>query len=540
MDCSEILHQHMSDLAKMQENVIQQMTQLIPSIDVLKKNIITEKQETENTLNVHSKLITNLLTELNASRKRKNNGSVEGDLIPPSKKEKLDHHGMENTQLATKQYKSLFLDHSKKYSDNGFDLLKNLNISEFKSLSELANQGNPQALYDLGNCYRLGFHIEKSNALAFNCMLYSALNNFVLAQWTLGDYFGLYPEMISHLSIGDNLCKKEAFKWYTVAAKAGLSNAQFSLGQMYSKETSLPKGVNVSSKKTFYWYNLAAEQQLAEAQYALANCYLHNIGVPKDLVNLRFKNAFEFCALAREQNFNEAKKNFSKFEEANNNWKKEHSNSKANTNNNNNANANLNIQFKDIKLKQIDLGQEMTGLTWTAPSSLEKSNNSMPMFDSHKLSPQKGNQIKAKTAKLSTQMLMIQQSLGKIESLKKEVETLKKSAALPIDTKEIETLGTKSTTAMETTQAAIPDIKSSLISFQQKLETLIDNYIKTQEKHLKLNSTIKAILFAAEGVDAQDPDNPKESQFESHNNASTIQNGMSQNSNAMEIESPKR
>jgi TPR repeat protein len=56
--------------------------------------------------------------------------------------------------------------------------------------------------------------------------------------------------------------KVESVKWFRLAAEQGLAQAQFNLGNAYSKG----EGVSVDKVEGIKWYRLAAEQGVAGAQ----------------------------------------------------------------------------------------------------------------------------------------------------------------------------------------------------------------------------------------------------------------------------------
>ena len=102
------------------------------------------------------------------------------------------------------------------------------NISELKNKAE---QGNAEAQYSLGVCYRCGDGVEK------------------------------------------NL--EEAIKWYKKAAEQGYAKAQYNLAVCYDSEYGVEKNVEEAVK----WYRKSAEQGYARAQHNLGICYYNGDGV---------------------------------------------------------------------------------------------------------------------------------------------------------------------------------------------------------------------------------------------------------------------
>jgi uncharacterized protein len=100
----------------------------------------------------------------------------------------------------------------------------------------LAQQGSPQARYDLGVLYDNGYGVVQ-------------------------DY-------------------SEAAKWYRLAAEQGYARAQYNLAGMYR----LGQGVPQSYGDALAWYRLAADQGHARAQHNLGSMYANGHGVAQDLV----------------------------------------------------------------------------------------------------------------------------------------------------------------------------------------------------------------------------------------------------------------
>jgi len=104
----------------------------------------------------------------------------------------------------------------------------------------------------------------------------------------------------------------EAMRWYQQAAGQGNAEAEFALGQMYSRGWGVPRdvedamrwfqmandpnsdgpptdwtlidgyGLQQDQKQAAYWYQLAAEKGHVEAQYNLGRLYAAGHGVPRD------------------------------------------------------------------------------------------------------------------------------------------------------------------------------------------------------------------------------------------------------------------
>lgn len=85
----------------------------------------------------------------------------------------------------------------------------------------------------------------------------------------------------SQMALGDYLsgqnCFSEAAKWYEMAAKQGRHDAQYSLGELYSRE-----GGHRDFAKAVKWYRAAALGGNSCAQRALGIMYLEGQGVQKN------------------------------------------------------------------------------------------------------------------------------------------------------------------------------------------------------------------------------------------------------------------
>jgi hypothetical protein len=72
--------------------------------------------------------------------------------------------------------------------------------------------------------------------------------------------------------------RKEAVKWFRLAADQGLGEAQYNLGVLYAAGDGVAKDPAAAMK----WYRLAADQKIAKAQYALGTMYATGKGVARD------------------------------------------------------------------------------------------------------------------------------------------------------------------------------------------------------------------------------------------------------------------
>jgi TPR repeat protein len=152
----------------------------------------------------------------------------------------------------------------------------------------LAEQGDADAQYDLGNAYRYGEGVAQDRPEAMRWYRKAAEQGRAEAQQKLGDayYFGWgIPQDYA-----------EAVEWYRRAAEQGDPDDPddpYREGVYYDARESLahffPRDyVEVESK--------AAEQGVAEAQYGLAGAYWRGKLVPQD-----YAEAAKWCRKAAEQ-----------------------------------------------------------------------------------------------------------------------------------------------------------------------------------------------------------------------------------------------
>jgi uncharacterized protein len=72
---------------------------------------------------------------------------------------------------------------------------------------------------------------------------------------------------------------REAFKWFTLAAKQGLDGAQVDLAYLYITGFGTEKDLEQAA----HWYGLAAAQGNPNGEYSLGICYLHGEGIEQNL-----------------------------------------------------------------------------------------------------------------------------------------------------------------------------------------------------------------------------------------------------------------
>jgi uncharacterized protein len=125
-----------------------------------------------------------------------------------------------------------------------------------EELKVLAEKGNPNAQYTLGEMYRSGQGAPQSYAEAVKWFRKAADQGDARAQLSLGFSYKHGEGVRQDYS--------EAVRWFRKAADQGDAKSQFGLGQMYAKG----EGVSQDSVQAHMWFNLAAAQGLLISQKA--------------------------------------------------------------------------------------------------------------------------------------------------------------------------------------------------------------------------------------------------------------------------------
>ena len=90
--------------------------------------------------------------------------------------------------------------------------------------------------------------------------------------------FGLYKLYAGGLGV-ERADAKKAYEWLGMAAEAGLTNAQYTMGDVLLRG----KGVKQDQSAAVGWYERASGQGHAEARFKLAALYFAGIGVRKNI-----------------------------------------------------------------------------------------------------------------------------------------------------------------------------------------------------------------------------------------------------------------
>lgn len=140
------------------------------------------------------------------------------------------------------------------------------------NIHALAEQGDAQAQFALGNMYEHGRGVPQSFAEALKWYQASADQGFATAQSTLGylyQYGGIVKQDL-----------QAAFMWNFKAAEQGDAYGQHNLGVMYDEGTGVPE----SDEEAVKWYKKAAAQGYDQAGFNLGICYWKGEGVVQDYV----------------------------------------------------------------------------------------------------------------------------------------------------------------------------------------------------------------------------------------------------------------
>ena len=199
------------------------------------------------------------------------------------------------------------------YAEGVSGLSKDLKKS-FSLYQRAADQGHPEAMFRLAQCYVNGIGTKKDLKVALDWYRKAAEKNHGNALFELGGYY-LTGNMVEQNLTTAYDCYEKAvqagFKQATEAknkiatvakywqkAHAGDAESQYMLAKCYAEGVS---GVTADETKAFTWYKKAADQGHSEAMFQIVRCYAKGIGVGKDE-----KIALDWCRKAAEKNHGNA------------------------------------------------------------------------------------------------------------------------------------------------------------------------------------------------------------------------------------------
>lgn len=124
-----------------------------------------------------------------------------------------------------------------------------------------ANEGDPEAQYNIALLYMNGLGVEKNERLALMWFTHAGEQGMADAQYNAGVMFytgkGVYPD------------QKSAIEWWTLAANQGHANAQNNLAIMYA----FGYGTKQDSEQALTLWTAAAQQGHPDAIDSLINAY---------------------------------------------------------------------------------------------------------------------------------------------------------------------------------------------------------------------------------------------------------------------------
>lgn len=188
-------------------------------------------------------------------------------------------------------------------------------VESFRQFRMAADLGNKPALHNLASCYMHGVGTQRSDSLAVIYYRKSAENGYASSQTILADCYlkgtgvekdstnafhwfekaAEQNEPVALFTIAEEHAKQDSIAalgkrklrkqptidYYTRAANAGHTKAQFKLAQFYDKGTYVKK----SRKKAFLWYLAAARKMHPVAMERVAHCYEKGRGTKKNEVS---------------------------------------------------------------------------------------------------------------------------------------------------------------------------------------------------------------------------------------------------------------
>ena len=172
---------------------------------------------------------------------------------------------------------------------NGFGVAEDMNEA-VRWFRKAAGQEHAYAQNELGVCYYLGEGVAKDFEKALEWFRKAAEQDNEIAEYNLGYCYDN--------GTGVDLDYTEAVRWYEKSAAQGYALAQCNLGKCYY----IGNGVSEDNEKAFQLFTQAAKQGLAEAQFYLGRCYYYGFGTVEDT-----SKAKEWLQKAADQGYEDAK-----------------------------------------------------------------------------------------------------------------------------------------------------------------------------------------------------------------------------------------
>ena len=150
----------------------------------------------------------------------------------------------------------------------------------FRFQIKLAEQGNPEAQYKVGEMYELGKGVKKDEQVALTWFEKAAAQDHKKSIYKL-----LYLEIKSN---GLNDFTKTQLGVLRQESASGNAHAQYFLGKMYAAGVGVPKSLN----NALTWLNKATFNGIPEAEHEA-------IAVEEELARIRAKQAKKTCYSTR-------------------------------------------------------------------------------------------------------------------------------------------------------------------------------------------------------------------------------------------------
>ena len=141
---------------------------------------------------------------------------------------------------------------------------------DFDKLLKMANNDDPDAQYEVGNCYLNGIEVEKDEKRAYQWFLKSAQHNNMYGLNGVGSCYRFGRGVKQDLNI--------AIEWYLKSAELGCVFAMNNLGSCYRDLEDLENHYVIS----FEWYKKAADLGDEYALNNVGSCYRYGRGVDID------------------------------------------------------------------------------------------------------------------------------------------------------------------------------------------------------------------------------------------------------------------
>lgn len=156
--------------------------------------------------------------------------------------------------------------------------------TKYEKYIDAANQGDAEAQYQIGMCYREGTGVRKNMKMSAQWFTKSAEQGHAKAQFQIGwaynfKVYGVKPD------------REQALYWMTKSAEQGCVEAQEALGMNFYSDF----GMSPNPSKAFYWLTKAAEQGSTNVLHNLGVYYYNGKGVKQDYEQAAywFKKAVE-------------------------------------------------------------------------------------------------------------------------------------------------------------------------------------------------------------------------------------------------------